>query len=299
MIQKIFQKQLMMRKVLYALTPIFLFSIYLYSWRAIVHTALVFAAGIATEYFYNKRINKKVSEAVLVTCALYALSLPGNSPFLISMIGIIFGVLFGKLIFGGFGRNVFNPAITGRLFVYITFPTVFNHFAKPGVDGLASATPLTLFRNGESVSTLNLFIGNHLGSIGETSSLLILLGGGYLIYTKTANWKSITGTFVAYFVLQSALYFGGVANAISPINGIFAGSFMFVLMFMVTDPVSAPKQSKSLFVYGALIGISIALIRTFSLFPEGTSFAILLGNTFAPWLDEIFKKKKKQVKGAK
>lgn len=284
-----FQKQPMMRRVLYSLVPLFLVSFYLYTFKAIILTVAVFVAGIGTEYVYTKKRGQKVTEAVLVTCALYALSLPPGSPIWISILGIIFGVLFGKLIYGGFGRNVFNPAIVGRLFVYITFPISFNHFYDPRaiVDGLSGATPLTLFRNGVDIGLDKLFLGNYNGSIGETSSILIILAGIYLIYTKTANWKLMASTFTSFFLLQTALYFTGVTNAISPIDAVLSGSFLFVTVFMVTDPVTAPKQTMSIWLYGVLIGVSVCLIRTFSLFPEGTSFAILLGNTFAPLFDEI------------
>ncbi len=291
------QKQPMMRRVLYSLVPLFLVSFYIYTFKAIILTLTVFIAGIGTEYIYMKKRGQKVTEAVLVTCALYTLSLPPGSPIWISILGIVFGVLFGKLIYGGFGRNVFNPAIVGRLFVYITFPVSFNHFYNPRniVDGISGATPLILFRNGVDVGLDKLFLGNYNGTIGETSSILIVLAGIYLVYTKTANWKLIASTFVSFFLLQSAFYLFGVINTISPIDATLSGSFLFVTVFMVTDPVTAPKQSMSIWFYGTLIGISICLIRTFSLFPEGTSFALLLGNTFAPLFDEIFRRIK--VKG--
>lgn len=288
-----FQKQLMMRRVLYSLIPLFLLAFYFYGLKTVILTIVVFMAGIATEYYYNKKKGQKVSEAVLVTCALYVLSLPPGAPVWISILGIVFGVLFGKLIYGGFGRNVFNPAIVGRLFVYITFPISFNHFYDPRiVDGMGGATPLSLFRSGEIIDNIRLFLGNYNGSIGETSSILIILAGAYLIYTKTANWKLMTSTFLSYSLLQTVLYMSGVTNAISPIAGILSGSFLFVCVFMVTDPVSAPKQASSIWFYGIIIGISICLIRTFSLFPEGTSFAILLGNTFGPLLDETARRRK-------
>ncbi len=131
-----FQKQIMMRRVVYSLIPIMIFSIYLYGIRSLLIHLVVFAAGILTEYVFMKSMGKKVSEAVLVTCALYALSMPPMVPLWVAAIGIIFGVLFGKNIFGGFGRNIFNPAITGRLFVYITFPSYMTTAWKtPGSFG--------------------------------------------------------------------------------------------------------------------------------------------------------------------
>ena len=111
-----------MRRVMYSLVPIFLFSIYLYGWRSPLLVGVSYIFGILTEYIVEKKRGKKVSEAVLITCTLYGLSLPPATPVWIAIVGIVFGVLIGKELFGGFGRNIFNPAIVGRLFVYITFP---------------------------------------------------------------------------------------------------------------------------------------------------------------------------------
>ncbi|MDN5303346.1 MAG: Na+-transporting NADH:ubiquinone oxidoreductase subunit [Fusobacteriaceae bacterium] len=294
MLTKFFQKQLMMRKVLYSLIPIFIYSIYLHGLKFILSTIFIFLFGSITEYFFTKSQNKKISEAVLVSCALYALSIPPYAPIWISSIGIIFGITFAKMVFGGFGRNVFNPAIAARLFVYISFPVAFNSYA---VDITAGATPLTIFRNGYTFSKIRLFLGNYLGAFGETSSLLIILAAIYLIYTKTANWKLMISTLLSFSILNSILYFANIIN-IDPLSSIFTGSFLFVTVFMVTDPVTAPKQKLAIWLYGILIGLSISLIRSFSLFPEGTSFAILLGNSFAPLFDELSKKIKER-KGAK
>ena len=151
-----FQKQIMMRRVIYSLIPLSAFSLFLYGVHSLFIHVAVYAAGIATEYLFMKTRKKKVSEAVLVTCGLYALSMPPLIPLWIAVLGIVFGVLFGKCIYGGFGRNIFNPAITGRLFVYITFPSYMTaSWMTPGsfgraVDGVSSATPLAVMRGGSS-----------------------------------------------------------------------------------------------------------------------------------------------------
>ena len=294
-----FQKQIMMRKVMYSLIPIFILSIYLYGLKAIGLIAVSFFFGITTEYFFLKKRNKKVTEAVLVTCALYSLSMPPGIPLWIAAIGIIFGVSMGKMAYGGFGRNIFNPAITGRLFIYIAFPNMANKWLIPGnfglTDGTAGATPLEILRSGGIPKITDLLLGTRPGSLGESSGILIIIAAIYLLYTKTASWRSMGATLIAYLAVQTFLYsFGLGAN---PLYGIFSGSLLFISVFMVTDPVSSPKKNNSLFLYGLLIGLSVALIRSFSLFPEGTSFAILLGNTFAPLMDEtIGKVKAKEVK---
>lgn len=288
-----FQKQKMMRKVLYSLIPIFLFSIYLYGWRTLAIGAVVFSAGILTEYLFMKQRKKKVSEAVLVSCALYTLSMPPKVPLWIAVAGIVFGILFGKCIYGGFGRNVFNPAITGRLFVYITFPLVMTRgwmtpgaFGTLGVDAMTSATPLEVIRSGNISPLIHLVTGLRMGSLGESAIILILVAAVYLLVTKTASWRSLSATLVSFLLLQSVLFYWGVINT-TPLESLLSGSVLFIAVFMVTDPISSPKKNMALLLYGIIIGISLALIRDFSLFPEGSSFAILMGNTFAPLLDDL------------
>jgi Na+-transporting NADH:ubiquinone oxidoreductase subunit B len=292
----VFQKQIMMRRVIYSLIPIYLFAIYLYGIRLLWLSAFVFGAGIFTEWIMEKRRNKKVSEAVLVTCFLIVLSLPPLTPWWIAVIGTVFGVLFGKEVYGGFGRNIFNPAITARIFIYITFANVMaSGWIKPGnfgVDAVTSATPLSLLRTGEQVSNMDLFFGIRAGSFGESSILLIALAAIYLIWTKTASWRIILSTFLSAAVLTGALYWAGVDSALPPIQALMSGSLIFVTVFMATDPVSAPKKSSSQWFYGMIIGVTTVLVRTFSLFPEGTSFGVLMGNTFASLLDQINLKKK-------
>ncbi|WP_319372234.1 RnfABCDGE type electron transport complex subunit D [uncultured Ilyobacter sp.] len=287
-----FQKQIIMRKVMYSLIPIFILSVYLYGLKALELIAVSFLFGIGTESIFLKKKNKKVSEAVLVTCALYAMSMSPGTPLWIAAIGITFGVSMGKMAYGGFGRNIFNPAITGRLFIYIAFPNMTNKWLIPGnfgmTDGIAGATPLEILRNEGIPKFTDLLLGTRPGSMGESSGILIIAAALYLLYTKTASWRSMGSTLVGYFLVQTLLFsFDLGAN---PLYGVFSGSLLFISVFMVTDPVSSPKKNGSLIAYGLLIGVSVALIRTFSLFPEGTSFAILLGNTFAPLMDEIIGK---------
>lgn len=289
----------MMRRVVYSIIPIMIFSLYLYGLRSLLIHAVVFLAGIATEYLFMKTRGKKVTEAVLVTCALYALSMPPLVPLWVAVIGIVFGVLFGKCIFGGFGRNIFNPAITGRLFVYITFPSfmttgwmVPGRFGMNGVDGISTATPLGLMRSGTNPDMLNLLTGIRAGSLGESAVILILLAAVYLIYTKTASWRIILSTFFSFAILSSVLFFMGVPSSFPPVESLMSGSALFVIVFMATDPVTGPKKNQAQYLYGILIGSVTCLVRVFSLFPEGTSFGILMGNTFASLFDEWFTPRK-------
>ena len=296
----LFQKQLMMRKVVYSLLPVYLAAVFFYGIYFFVMSMAVLAAGIMTEYLFMKYYRKKISEAVIVTCLLYLLSLPPGVPVWIAVSGIIFGVLFGKCVYGGFGRNIFNPAITARLFIYITFPgkmtslwAVPSIFSLKAIDGIASATPLDMMRQGELPELFNLFTGLRSGSAGEGFIILIIIAAVYLIATKTASWKAMVSTIVSFLVLSTAFYLTGTGgqNSFHPLYGILSGSILFVAVFMVTDPISSPKKGGAIIIYGIIVGSVAALVRTFSLFPEGTSFGILIGNTFASLIDEWFIKK--------
>ncbi|MEI6856703.1 RnfABCDGE type electron transport complex subunit D [Psychrilyobacter sp.] len=294
-----FQKQAVMRKVLISLTPLLAFSIFLYGFKSLGIIVVTFILGIFTEWLFVRKANKKISEAVLVSCSLYALSMPPLAPLWIVGIGIVFGISFGKMVYGGFGRNIFNPAIVGRLFIYISFPNAVNQWLDPrSLDGFAGATPLGMLRNGQLPSLLNLFTGLKSGSIGEGSIILILIAFIYLLYTKTASYKSSLSTIIGFLIMQSVLYFMDLGGT-NPIYSLFSGSILFIAVFMVTDPISSPKKNNSLILYGLLIGICTSLIRTYSLFIEGTSYAILLGNMFAPLFDETIGKVKLKLKGGK
>jgi Na+-transporting NADH:ubiquinone oxidoreductase subunit B len=206
-------------------------------------------------------------------------------------VGIIFALSFGKAVYGGFGRNIFNPAITGRTFVYISFAvalnqayTSFGSFGSKAVDIVAAATPLGLMRSGAKVGLSDLLFGLRAGAIGEGMVILIAAAAVWLIATKTASWRIILSSCLAAAALNGALLAAGVAKAL-PMESLLAGSFLFVTVFMATDPVSAPKRPASHFIYGAIFGISLVMIRSFSAFPEGTSFALLFANTFASLID--------------
>lgn len=313
----IFQKQDVMRRVCYAITPLFIYSILLYGLNPIYQVLIAFIVGILTEYLFEKKRNKKTSEAVLVTCYLYGLSLPPNLPIWINVVGIFFAVFIAKCVFGGFGRNVYNPAITGRLFIYLSFPIALTSqywlelsnigsvissslggTLLPSVDALSIATPLASLQAGTVPSLLHLFMGLRTGSIGEGAIFLLVLAAIYLIYTKTADWRLMVSTVLSGTILLFVLYFAGIlpgfkeviphaGEAIKVVTGhLMAGSFIYMAVFMTTDPISGPNNKKAKWYYGIIIGLTSMIIRVFSGFPEGVSFAIMIGNTFACLLDE-------------
>ena len=305
------QRQKVMFHVVYALIPLAVFSIYLFGWRSLLILAVVNAAGFLSEYIFARTYKKQVSSAVFVTNFLFALSMPPAVPLWIAVVGIVFGVVFGKMVFGGFGRNVFNPAISGRAFVYISFGVPLTAgFVQPaggfpggfsnwlhGVDAVSRATPRAALTGGEPFPLSRLILGNTAGSLGETCALLIILGGIYLIWKKAASWRIMLAVLIGFLVTQSALYFGGVDGVVNPVSSLFTGSLLFALVFMATDPVSSSQSTDGgRWIYGLTIGILVSLIRVFSIWVEGVTFAILLANMFAPLLDHYMKEAKKKKK---
>ncbi len=301
--KKHFIKQKMMRTVVYSLIPLVIASIYFFGWRALLLQIVVLIGGVGTEWIYEKRQNKKLSEAIFVTCILYTLTLPPRTPFWIALVGIIFGVFFAKEIFGGFGKNLFNPALVARAFVYISFPEPltsqwskaasgfpggFGVYLTENVDAIARSTPMLTFRETGFLEPLkNLLLGNVAGSLGETCAILIIIAGIYLLYKKVAAWQTMAAVFIGFTLANTFFYLIGSPSIPNPIFGIFSGGFLFGMVFMATDPVSSPRTKGGKWIYGILIGIVTVVIRGYALFAGGMMFAILVGNTFAPLIDEI------------
>lgn len=242
----------------------------------------------------------EVNEGFLVTSMLFSLTLPPSIPLWQVALGISFGVVIGKEVFGGTGKNFLNPALTGRAFLFFTYPAAMSGDAVwTAVDGFSGATPLSLSAAGgvENIIASNLtwwdaFFGNIQGSIGEVSTFAILLGGVFLLYTKIASWRVVGGVFVGMTATTLLLNLIG-----SDSNPMFAlpfywhmvlGGFAFGMIFMATDPVSAAMTNRGRWWYGGLIGFMVVLIRVINpAFPEGMMLAILFGNIFAPLIDHF------------
>ena len=274
----------------------------------ILHGALYFlpiyittlvAGGIFEVIFATIR-RHEVNEGFLVTSMLYALIMPPDAPLWQVALGIIFGVVIGKEVFGGTGKNFLNQALTGRAFLYFAYPQdMSGDTIWTPVDGFSGATSLAIAASDgyqeivvRGTTWMDSFLGFVQGSIGETSTLACFIGLSFLLTTRIANWRMVAGC------LGGMIAFSTLLNLIgSDTNPMFAmpwychlvvGGYAFGLVFMVTEPVSGSHTNMGRFIYGALIGFMVVMIRVINpAFPEGMMLAILFGNVFAPLIDHF------------
>ena len=254
----------------------------------------VFVAGILFELWFASKRGHEINEGYFVTSILFTLSLPPSIPLWMAAVGVVFGVVIAKEVFGGTGKNFLNPALTGRAFLYFAYPAQMSGDAVwVAVDGWTQATPLGNAALGldYGVDWMSAFIGSMPGSVGETSTLAILIAGALLCLSRIASWRVMAGVLLG-MVLTSSLF-----NLLPSSNPMFAmpfywhlvlGGFAFGAVFMATDPVSAAMTNNGRWFYGILIGFMCVLIRVVNpAFPEGMMLAILFGNLFAPLLDHF------------
>lgn len=275
-------------------------------WASFSHGLLYFlpiyivtlAAGGFWEVLFAAVRDHDVNEGFLVTSLLFALIVPPDIPLWQVALGMSFGVVIGKEVFGGVGKNFLNPALTGRAFLFFAYPgQMTGDSVWTAVDGFSGATPLAILNQGgmealhaADISWMQMFVGNIQGSLGETSTLLCLLGAAMLIYTKVASWRIMAGVLLG--MIATSLLFNLVDDGSNPMYAIpwywhlVLGSFAFGMVFMATDPVTATTTETGRWIYGALIGFMIVLIRVANpAFPEGVMLAILFANVFAPLID--------------
>ncbi|QEM83988.1 NADH:ubiquinone reductase (Na(+)-transporting) subunit B [Halomonas binhaiensis] len=261
---------------------------------------VTFVVGGFWEVLFAIKRGHEVNEGFFVTSVLFALILPATIPLWQVALGITFGVVIGKEIFGGTGKNFLNPALTGRAFLYFAYPAQISGDAVwVPADGFTGATPLSaVYQSGmaalqDQFSWWDAFLGFIPGSVGETSTLAILIGGVVLLAMGIASWRIVLGVFLGMVAMSSILNLVG-----SDSNLMFAmpwywhlvvGGFAFGMIFMATDPVSASMTNPGRYIFGALIGVMTVLIRVVNpAFPEGIMLAILFANLFAPLIDHFF-----------
>ena len=264
-----------------------------------IYLTTLIAGGICEVTFATIR-GHEVNEGFLVSSMLFALTLPASTPLWQVALGIAFGVVVGKEVFGGTGKNFLNPALTGRAFLYFAYPAYMSGDAIwTPVDGFSGATSLGIAaaEGYESLSNYGItwtdaFFGTIQGSLGETSTLACAIGLVFLLLTKIANYRMVVGCLAGMIVFSSFLNWIG-----SDTNPMFSmpwywhlviGSYAFGLVFMVTEPVSGSHTNLGRYIYGALIGFMVIMIRVLNpAFPEGMMLAILFGNIFAPLIDHF------------
>ena len=298
-----------MSMVIISVVPCVLAAFYLFGLRFLAMIIVSYAAGLTVEALFSIVRKEDINEGFFVTGILWPLILPPTLPLWMVGLGVAFGVLIAKELFGGTGRNVFNPALVGRCFLALAYPKqMAASFLEPShdvagrwltwvdgstADAISSATPLTLAKQGEMFDTWDMFLGNVSGSAGETSALLIILGGGFLLLTRVANWRTVVAVIASFFALTATLVACdkvtyNMPGVFGPVLWhVFAGGLLFGAFFMATDPVTSPTTNAGKWMYGILIGSVTVLIRNFTGYMEGVTFAILLGNIVAPILDEI------------
>ncbi len=260
------------------------------------------AVGGAWEGLFASVRNHEINEGFLVTSALFPLTLPPTIPLWQVALGISFGVVIGKEIYGGIGKNFLNPALTGRAFLYFAYPSQLTGMTIwTAADGFSAATPLGAMASAQVTDTIpaltgytwwDCFFGYIQGSMGETSTLACLLGAILLIAVGIGSWRIMAGV-VLGAIFTSALFwiFSGSATqnamvTLPPWWHLVIGGFAFGTVYMATDPVSAAMTDTGRWCYGILIGVLTILIRVINpAFPEGIMLAILFGNTFAPLID--------------
>ena len=261
--------------------------------------AVTFIVGGFWEVLFAMVRGHEVNEGFFVTSILFALICPPDIPLWQVALGISFGVVIGKEVFGGTGKNFLNPALTGRAFLYFAYPAQLSGDAVwVAVDGYTAATPLSIVASDgmaalqSQVSWMDAFMGSIPGSVGETSTLAILIGGVILLATRIASWRIVTGVFIGMFVLSTLFNLvGSEGNPAFQMPWhwhLVTGGFAFGMIFMATDPVSAAMTNGGKWAFGILIGLMTVLIRVVNpAFPEGIMLAILFANLFAPLMDHF------------
>jgi len=290
----------LMRNMLIALAPVSVFGIVIFGLPALLNIIVAVAAAVAGEALFRLLIRQPVRAKDLsagVTGLLLALVIPPSMPLWMTALGSLFAVIVAKEFFGGLGANVFNPALTGRAFLLMSFPAAMttwhnpqNGFALALTDATSGATYLAITRSGTVFSEpywqtiKEIFFGYRAGSTGETSILLILAAFFFLLLTKTIDWRAPVSMVAAAFI--AAFAFG-----LDPLFAILSGGLIFGAVYMVTDYVTSPLTPVGKIIFGAGAGLISMLIRKWGSYPEGVSYAILIMNCAVPFLNKLLPRK--------
>lgn len=284
-----------MYDVVIALIPAFAMAVYSFGVRALILTAVSVATCIATEYIWQKILKRDIEAfdgSAILTGILFAFVVPVGMSLQYVIVGNFVAITLGKIVYGGLGHNIFNPALIGRAFVQASWPVAITTFAYDGkagatvLDAMKRGIPLTdslIYEGGNQY--INAFLGQMGGCLGETSALALLIGGVYLIYKKQIDWKVPAVMIGTVFVLTWAMGANPFMQILS--GGLFLGAF-----FMATDMVTSPITGKGRVIFALGIGILVSLIRIKGGYPEGTAYAILIMNGVVPLIDRYIRAKK-------
>jgi len=284
-----------MYDVVIALIPAFAMAVYSFGVRALILTAVSVATCIATEYIWQKILKRDIEAfdgSAILTGILFAFVVPVGMGLQYVIVGNFVAITLGKIVYGGLGHNIFNPALIGRAFVQASWPVAITTFAYDGkagatvLDAMKRGIPLTdslIYEGGNQY--INAFLGQMGGCLGETSALALLIGGVYLIYKKQIDWKVPAVMIGTVFVLTWAM-------GADPLMQIFSGGLFLGAFFMATDMVTSPTTSKGRVIFALGLGILISLIRMKGGYPEGTAYAILIMNGVVPLIDRYIRPKK-------
>ncbi|MEW5901863.1 MAG: RnfABCDGE type electron transport complex subunit D, partial [Acidobacteriota bacterium] len=273
-------------------------AVYFFRLRAVLLIVVSVAACLATEALFLRARRKSLAPvrdgSAVITGLLLAMTLPPGLPISQAAIGAVVAIAVGKQIFGGLGSNVFNPALVGRAFLSTAFPVAMTTWLPPAsvtVDVATYATPLanlkfqSAIEQGPLTPLQDLFWGNVGGCLGETSAAALLIGGIYLLFKRTINWRIPVGITLALVVFTGAFWLADPSKYASPLFHLLAGGFFLGALFMATDIVTSPLAPLAIWIYAFGIGFITALIRLFGGYPEGVMYSILLLNAFVPLLN--------------
>ena len=296
-----FRTSRLMLDVVIALIPTLIVGIISLGLRALLVTLVSMAAAVVAELLYSLLLRKRNTLAdcsALVTGMLFALTLPATTPYYVVALGSAFAIFFVKLLCGGLGQNIFNPALAARAFVLMLFPVALTRYAE--VDGVSSATPLhhMVMPALPEESILDMFLGNCPGSIGELSALALIIGGIYLVVRKVISAR-IPLAYIGTVAVLTLVFSKTDAPIQWMLYSLFSGGLMLGAIFMATDYATSPVTAKGQIVYGIGCGALTVIFRYFGLYPEGITYAILLMNACVWVIDRYTAPRRFGVKGGK
>ncbi len=283
----------MMIDVLIALAPVVAASLVIFRGYALFQLAVCLGGSLLAEWAFVRLRGRRATlgdGSAVVTGIILAMSLPGTAPWYVGFIAAVVAIGIGKVIFGGLGMNLFNPAMVGRAFVMIAFAGALAaagfEDARSAVDAISQATPMNAYKMGGVITPLaDLFWGTTNGSLGETSALACLLGGLYLLVRRTASWEIPAGLLLSVAAIGGLAHLTGPADGWTVLHHLLGGSVLFGAFFIATDPVTSPLTPKGKWIFGAGAGALIMVLRLFSGYPEGVMFAVLLMNALTPLIN--------------